>query len=73
VEPEEGAFPRSEAERESFARELGALRAERLRPVGPNRVPTIASTRFVRSFPVDVRHNAKIRREELRASLGAEV
>ncbi len=69
VEPEKGAFPRSEAERAAFTGELEALRAERLRPVGPNRVPNITRTVFTRSFPVDVRHNAKIRREELGRTL----
>jgi acyl-CoA synthetase (AMP-forming)/AMP-acid ligase II len=70
VEPVPGAFPRTRAARERFARELAELRAARLRPIGPNAVPAIARTVFRRSFPVDARHNAKIRREELRASLG---
>lgn len=65
VEPLKGRLPPAEAA--DVARELEALRAERLRPVGPNRPPAIEHTLFHPAFPVDVRHNAKIRREDLAA------
>lgn len=64
VEAADGGVPRGERARR-IARELDAMRAGRLRPVGPNRPPVIAATLFRRDFPVDVRHNAKIRREDL--------
>jgi acyl-CoA synthetase (AMP-forming)/AMP-acid ligase II len=63
VEPVEASSSRAQAA--TLAQELDALRLERLRPVGPNRPPRIAATLFHRAFPVDVRHNAKIRREDL--------
>jgi acyl-CoA synthetase (AMP-forming)/AMP-acid ligase II len=66
VEPADGRIPRGADSRRVIA-ELDALRAERLRAVGPNRPPTIAATLFHRDFPVDARHNAKIRREDLAA------
>lgn len=47
--------------------ELATLRSQRLRAVGPNRPPEVTATLFHREFPVDVRHNAKIRREDLAA------
>ncbi len=65
VEPLEG--PLTRAQEAGLARELDKLRGERLRPVGPNRPPRIVTTLFHRSFPVDARHNAKIRREDLAA------
>ncbi len=59
IEPEPGARPRSAAARAAFVRELRKL------------AETSEQTRQIRhflfhpSFPVDVRHNAKIHREEL--------
>ncbi len=62
VEPKPGAFPRTEAARERFAATLLALGAEyeHTRPI--RRILF-----YPHPFPVDVRHNAKIRREELAA------
>jgi len=59
VEPEDGRFPRTQAERERFCGEL--------RELGQASPLTRSITRilFHRSFPVDIRHNAKIRRELL--------
>ncbi|RMG09406.1 MAG: peptide synthase [Planctomycetota bacterium] len=61
VQPEEGAFPVSRAARAAFCEELRALGA---------RFPHTAEIErffFHRAFPVDLRHNAKIRRGELAA------
>lgn len=61
VEPERGHFPRRRAERDSFVAEL--------RRIG-SRSPVASDVErflFQRAFPVDVRHNAKIHREQLRA------
>ncbi len=66
VEASGGHIPRG-ADAQRLTAELDALRAERLHAVGPNRPPQVVSTLFRRDFPVDVRHNAKIRREELAA------
>lgn len=66
VEMADGSLPRG-AEAERLSAELHALRSERLRAVGPNRVPEVRTTLFRRDFPVDARHNAKIRREDLAA------
>jgi acyl-CoA synthetase (AMP-forming)/AMP-acid ligase II len=66
VEPADGRIP-SGADARRVIVELDALRAERLRAVGPNRPPAITATLFHRDFPVDARHNAKIRREDLAA------
>ncbi len=59
VEPREGAWPASAAQRERFVKELLALGAEH------EKTRSIREVLFHRSFPVDVRHNAKIRREVL--------
>jgi len=58
IEPLPGRFPKV-TRRSAFTRELLELGAadERTRP--------IRLVLFYRSFPVDIRHNAKIRREEL--------
>ncbi len=59
VEPRPGAWPRGAAAREALFAELRAL--------GAAHPHTAAIETFLvhRAFPVDVRHNAKIRREEL--------
>ncbi len=59
VEPEPGMFPRGQAARRALAGELAAL--------GANHPHTREITRFffVKHFPVDVRHNAKIHRRTL--------
>jgi acyl-CoA synthetase (AMP-forming)/AMP-acid ligase II len=63
VEPMPDAWPRSESERRAFELEMHALLRSRARrsafASAPDRVL------FHPSLPVDVRHNAKIRREEL--------
>lgn len=61
VEPLPGHFPRGRAAREAFTRELLVLG-------GANpRTASIKHVLFHRALPVDVRHNAKIRREVLAA------
>jgi len=59
VEPISGAFPKTEAERVSFVASLKAAGAES--PV----TRSIEFFFFEKSFPVDVRHNAKIHRLKL--------
>jgi acyl-CoA synthetase (AMP-forming)/AMP-acid ligase II len=59
VEPEPGQFPAGRQAREAFAAELLAL--GRAKPL----TAAIETVLFHRAFPVDVRHNVKIRREEL--------
>lgn len=59
IEPVTGKFPQSPAERDRFMRELQEIAA---------RYPMTANIRtilFHPSFPVDIRHNAKIFREQL--------
>jgi olefin beta-lactone synthetase len=66
VEPVSGAMPRGKAARERFAVEVRELLARR-RPDSPPRGPDALETvLFKSSFPVDARHNAKIRSEELK-------
>lgn len=66
VEPVAGAMPRSEAERACLAAEISALLPRRL-PNAPPRPPErLEAVLFRDSFPVDARHNAKIRSEELK-------
>ena len=65
VEPIAGAMPRGSNARARFARELIELARVRGRQDAPPRLPDIDTVLFKRSFPVDVRHNAKIRREAL--------
>ena len=59
IEPKPGCFPRSRAARERFVAEL--LELARANPLTAG----ITELLFHPSFPVDIRHNAKIRREEL--------
>ena len=59
IEPLPEHFPKSGAEREQFLDELRAL--GRSSPL----TESIGEIRFLRSFPVDVRHNVKINRELL--------
>ncbi len=59
VEPSQGAFPVGKTARREFEAELRALARES--PVTAD----IGEFCFLRSFPVDIRHNAKIRREEI--------
>ena len=61
VEPKPGCFPKNRAERDAFTREL--LELGRANPLTAG----IADVLFHPSFPVDIRHNAKIRREDLAA------
>lgn len=64
VEAEDGAA-RGAVNEARLAAELAAWRRDRQQPVGPNVPVEIADTLFRADFPVDVRHNAKIRREVL--------
>lgn len=59
VEPRKGAWPRGRAARDAFAKELLALGA------ATPRTAMLKDVLFHRALPVDVRHNAKIRREVL--------
>lgn len=59
IEPEAGRLPASPAARERFTQELLALGAQHPMTAG------IATILFHPSFPVDIRHNAKIFREKL--------
>jgi len=59
VEPEAGAFPWGASARQAFVDELLALGAE------SELTRAIRHVLFRRRFPVDIRHNAKIRREVL--------
>ncbi len=59
IEPEKGQFPRSAADKQRFASELLELAAK------AEHTRNIRTVLFHRSFPVDIRHNAKIRREDL--------
>lgn len=63
VEPESGHYPHSEAERSAFRSELLELGAAFPHTRG------IEEIRFRRHFPVDVRHNAKIHRLQLKRIL----
>ncbi|MFN0009460.1 MAG: fatty acid CoA ligase family protein [Planctomycetota bacterium] len=66
VEPKAGEMPRSRAERERFGREVIEQLARRLPDAPPRGPGPIERVLFHKSFPVDARHNAKIRSEELR-------
>ncbi len=59
VEPMPGEFPRSAAQRRAFTARLLAAGA------AADLTRGIRTVLFHRSFPVDIRHNAKIRREVL--------
>ena len=59
IEPKPGRFPFSRGSRAAFMKELLELGAANRLTAG------IRHLLFRRSFPVDIRHNAKIRREEL--------
>ncbi len=59
VEPRPGAWPGGRAARERLIGELRELGATQPHTAG------IEAFLFHRAFPVDVRHNAKIRREVL--------
>lgn len=60
VEPEPGHFPRTAAERRAFQREIAELANSAEVTRG------ISAFLFHRRFPTDIRHNSKIRREDLR-------
>lgn len=66
VEPVTGAMPRGRADRARFAAEIAALLSERRSDSPPPAPERIEAVLFKRSFPVDARHNAKIRSEELK-------
>lgn len=59
IEPEKGCFPRTRASAEAFKQELLRLAAVH------EQCREIRDLMFHRSFPVDIRHNAKIFREKL--------
>ena len=64
VEPLPGEFPRTSADRDAFVAELLALAAQH---TTTREIQNPWQILFERALPVDVRHNAKIRREELAA------
>jgi acyl-CoA synthetase (AMP-forming)/AMP-acid ligase II len=59
IEPKPGKFPRSAAEKDKLTSELAAIAAKN------GMVSDIKTFLFHPSFPVDIRHNAKIFRERL--------
>lgn len=59
IEPEKGAWPRSLSARKNFIQEMKKLGAEK------DFTSDIEIFLFHKSFPVDIRHNAKIFREKL--------
>lgn len=72
VEPEAKAMPKNAGECAAFALELADLARER-GPAPRNLAwPSVETVLYRRSFPMDVRHNAKIQREKLKAWAEAE-
>jgi acyl-CoA synthetase (AMP-forming)/AMP-acid ligase II len=66
VEPREGKYPASASERTAFITELLALGAQHGGQLASKRIGDIQDVLFYPgSFPVDVRHNAKIQRKKL--------
>ena len=59
IEPEKGFFPASKQSREKFKNELLKLSS------AYSHCQLISEVLFYKSFPVDIRHNAKIYREKL--------
>jgi acyl-CoA synthetase (AMP-forming)/AMP-acid ligase II len=59
VEPEEGDYPKSETDEKRFRTELREL------AVANSLTQSIETFLFLRSLPVDTRHNVKIQREKL--------
>jgi acyl-CoA synthetase (AMP-forming)/AMP-acid ligase II len=68
IEPDSGAWPRSGDERAAFRSEMEALLRARAHPGRLAAVPD--RVLFHPRLPVDVRHNAKIRREDVAAWAG---
>lgn len=73
VEPVAGEMPRGRAARERFAGEVSSLLASRRADSLPRAPERIEAVLFKSSFPVDARHNAKIRSEELKRWAEAEL
>ncbi|HZO08990.1 MAG TPA: peptide synthase, partial [Myxococcota bacterium] len=73
VEPRAGQMPRGRSDRERFAREVLELLSSRRADAPPPAPPAIERVLFHKSFPVDARHNAKIRSEELKLWAEAEL
>ncbi len=66
VEPREGKRPASDSARETFVRALLALGHQHGEQMASKRIGDIQDVLFYPgSFPVDVRHNAKIQRKKL--------
>lgn len=59
IEPEKGCFPRNRQQKEQFKKELFEIGS------GYEQTKKIRRILFHKSFPVDIRHNAKIFREKL--------
>jgi acyl-CoA synthetase (AMP-forming)/AMP-acid ligase II len=66
VEPIPGAMPHGAGERARFVSEITALLSQRLPDSLPGAPHELAAVLFKSRFPVDPRHNAKIRSEELK-------
>ncbi|HEV8111676.1 MAG TPA: fatty acid CoA ligase family protein [Planctomycetota bacterium] len=66
VEPIPGAMPRGTLARDQFAGEMTALLSQRLPESLPRAPETLTAVLFKSELPVDARHNAKIRSEELK-------
>jgi acyl-CoA synthetase (AMP-forming)/AMP-acid ligase II len=73
VEPASGAKPRGRRARERFSAELARLLAAHREDSPPRAPEAMPAVLFRSTFPVDARHNAKIRSEELKRWAEAEL
>jgi len=67
VEPRAGEMPKRAKDRETLSHELREFASARARASGALIQPRIHTVLYRRALPVDVRHNAKIQREKLKA------
>ena len=66
VEPKPGRMPATPDARRAFVLELHEVLRSNVSRAFPPRIAAVETVLFHESFPVDPRHNAKIRREELK-------
>jgi acyl-CoA synthetase (AMP-forming)/AMP-acid ligase II len=67
IEPRVGEMPKRAKDRETLSHELREFASARARAIGTLVQPRIDTVLYRRALPVDVRHNAKIQREKLKA------
>jgi hypothetical protein len=60
-------MPKRAKDRETLSHELREFASARARAIGTLVQPRIDTVLYRRALPVDVRHNAKIQREKLKA------